>query len=70
MTFFLLLVCFGFLILFPSTSFEGAKNGLLLWFQIVLPTLFPFLVITNLMESLLPIASGRVYALFTGFLSG
>lgn len=33
----------------PSLSFEGASAGLLLWFQIVLPTLLPFFVLTNIM---------------------
>lgn len=70
MTLFLLIIAFGFLILFPNTAFNGAKSGLLLWFQIVLPTLFPFLVITNMMERLLPISSGKVYTVFTGYLSG
>lgn len=37
------------LFLFPGASFEGAKKGLLLWFQIVLPTLLPFLIFSNLM---------------------
>lgn len=32
------------LLLFPSISFEGAKNGLLLWFNVVLPTLLPFML--------------------------
>ncbi len=36
------------LFLFPNASFEGAKKGLLLWFQIVLPTLLPFLIFSNL----------------------
>ncbi len=40
------------LFLFPSASFEGAKKGLLLWFQIVLPTLLPFLIFSNLMVHL------------------
>lgn len=70
MTLFLLVAAFIFLILFPTTAFDGAKSGLLLWFQVVLPTLFPFLIITNLMERLLPIRSGKLYVLFTGFLSG
>lgn len=70
MTLFLLIIAFGFLILFPGTAFDGAKSGLLLWFQVVLPTLFPFLVITNMMERLLPISSGKIYTVFTGFLSG
>lgn len=33
----------------PEVVFQGAKDGLLLWFHTVLPTLFPFLVITGLM---------------------
>jgi len=70
MILFLLVIAFGFLILFPGTAFVGAKSGLLLWFQVVLPTLFPFLVITNLMERLLPLSSGKLYTIFTGFLSG
>ena len=36
------------LLLFPDISFEGAKNGLLLWFNIVLPTLLPFMLISAL----------------------
>lgn len=40
------------LFLFPNASFEGAKKGLLLWFQIVLPTLLPFLIFSNLILQL------------------
>ncbi len=36
------------IILFPLPSFEGAKDGLLLWFNTVLPTLLPFMIISNL----------------------
>lgn len=67
---FFLVLSFLFLILFPATAFDGAKNGLLLWFQIILPTLFPFLVVTNLMEQLLPLRSGRFYTIAAGLLSG
>lgn len=34
---------------FPETCFQGASAGLLLWFRTVLPTLFPFIVITSLL---------------------
>lgn len=34
---------------FPSISFQGAQRGLLLWFQTVLPSLFPFMLLSNLM---------------------
>lgn len=44
-----LTVSFLFLILiFPSSSYHGAKKGLLLWFNTILPTLLPFIIISNL----------------------
>lgn len=33
----------------PSLTLAGATSGLLLWFQIVLPTLLPFFIITNVL---------------------
>lgn len=43
LSFFLLMLCF------PQFSFLGASNGLLLWFQILLPTLLPFMILSNLL---------------------
>lgn len=40
---------FLLMLLFPGPVFRGASDGLLLWFQIVLPTLLPFLIISNLL---------------------
>lgn len=40
---------FFMLLLFPQEVFQGASDGLLLWFQIVLPTLLPFMIFTNLL---------------------
>lgn len=40
------------LLLFPKLSLEGARKGLLLWYQTVLPTLLPFMVCTNLVVSM------------------
>ncbi|MDO5415763.1 MAG: nucleoside recognition protein [Lachnospiraceae bacterium] len=40
------------LLCFPQISAEGARNGLLLWYQTVLPTLLPFLICTNLLVSI------------------
>lgn len=42
---------FAAMLFFPKAVFNGASEGLLLWFQIIFPTLFPFLVITNLLMS-------------------
>lgn len=36
----------------PVLAFEGAKNGLLLWSQTVLPTLLPFMICSNVIVAL------------------
>ncbi len=38
--FFLMLVC-------PQAVFSGASKGLMLWFEVVLPTLYPFLLLSG-----------------------
>lgn len=40
------------LLVFPSAALKGAKSGLMLWFQTVLPTLLPFMIVSNLMMQL------------------
>ena len=47
---------FAAMLIFPQAVFSGAEEGLLLWFQIIFPTLFPFLVVTSLLLS-----SGGLY---------
>lgn len=37
------------LLLYPDICLQGAKNGLILWFETVLPTLFPFMVVSLFM---------------------
>ena len=37
------------MLIFPEIVFEGASNGLILWFQIILPTLLPFLILSSLL---------------------
>ena len=41
-----------FLILYPTAMIEAGKEGLLMWFNQVLPTLLPFVVGANLLASL------------------
>lgn len=36
------------ILLYPASSYQGAKNGLLLWFNTLLPTLLPFMIVSNL----------------------
>lgn len=38
--------------LFPTASLQGAKRGLMLWFQTVLPTLLPFIIVSTLIVRL------------------
>jgi sporulation integral membrane protein YlbJ len=44
-------VLFFFIImfLFPYATYKGASSGLMLWFLNVLPTLLPFIIVSNLM---------------------
>lgn len=44
-----IIVFFFFMLSFPKQTLLGASEGLLLWFQILLPTLLPYLILTNLM---------------------
>lgn len=44
-----LITLFVLMLTFPGVVFAGAREGLLLWFRTVLPTLFPFMVITGLL---------------------
>ena len=46
---FIIVGFFVIMLIFPRQTFEGASNGLLLWFQIVLPTLLPFIILSNLL---------------------
>lgn len=51
-TFLIHLSCLGFfitLLLFPSAAQVGTKNGLLLWYTILLPSLLPFVICSNLL---------------------
>lgn len=49
---FLVLAFLFLLFLFPAASLNGAKAGLLLWFNTVLPTLLPFMIVSNLIIAL------------------
>lgn len=44
---FIAISLFALMLCFPMNTFTGASNGLLLWFQIILPTLLPFLIFSN-----------------------
>ena len=43
-----LIFSFFCMLIFPETVVDGASDGLLLWFNHILPTLLPFMITTNL----------------------
>lgn len=47
-----ILFFFALMFLFPYASYQGASSGLMLWFLNVLPTLLPFIIVSNLMINL------------------
>lgn len=40
------------LLLFPKASLQGAESGILLWFNVIVPTLLPFIIVSNLIVNL------------------
>lgn len=48
---FLIILTFLLLLGFPALSLEGARRGLRLWYETVLPTLLPFMICMNLLVS-------------------
>ncbi len=57
-----LVLFFVLLILNPQVTVSGASTGLLLWFHSIIPSLLPFMILSNLLVSLNGIS------LFTGLL--
>lgn len=43
------IIFFCLMLLFPAPVVAGASKGILLWFQVVLPTLLPFIIVSNLL---------------------
>lgn len=43
-----LLLFLALILIFPSLAFAGAKNGLLLWWDTLMPTLLPFMIVSGL----------------------
>ncbi len=68
---FLLLLIF-LLVCNPKTALSGAINGLNLWFNVIVPTLLPFMIISQLMQNVYgsSIKNPVLYVLCIGFLCG
>lgn len=49
----LMLLCFaGILLIFPNLCIDSAQKGLLLWFNKILPSLLPFIILINMLGDL------------------
>ena len=48
------IVCLALLVLlfviFPDITSKGAESGLLLWFNVIIPSLCPFMIISTMLE--------------------
>ncbi len=40
------------LLVFPKAALKGAETGILLWFNVIVPTLLPFIIVSNLIINL------------------
>lgn len=63
---FLFLILILILFFCPSLCFSGAKSGITLWINTVIPSLLPFLLLANIVleAGLLPYLSELIYPLF------
>lgn len=58
------------LLMFPSIALKGARTGLMLWFETVLPTLLPFMIASTLIMELqvTDCLTSFIYPVFGNFL--
>lgn len=47
--YFILVLLLFLLLIFPRLTIDAAKEGLLLWFHVIIPTLFPFMVLSYIL---------------------
>lgn len=69
----MLLILFFFvviLLLFPDVAAQGSRNGLVLWATILVPSLFPFSVLTSIIRTFIKGNAGKYLLIITGILSG
>ena len=46
---FAILILTAYLLLYPADAVNASRNGLMLWYEKVLPTLLPFAIISNVL---------------------
>lgn len=61
----IILLCLFYILRFPSVTVNAAANGLILWFEQVLPSLLPFAILSNIIiaSDILPTLMGRLLPL-------
>jgi len=69
---FIIILLFVIMILNPEVSLIGAKHGLMLWFNVIIPSLLPSIIISNLIISVYgeTFKNPFLYIVFTGLLCG
>lgn len=70
--FFLLIIILLILVINPRIALNGATDGLLLWFQVIVPTILPFMIISHLIQNVYgsSISNPILYTAIIGLLCG
>lgn len=58
----IILLCLFYILKYPAITVKAAANGLVLWFEQVIPALLPFAILSNIMISsnILPSITGKI----------
>lgn len=72
----IIIIYLACLFIFPISALQGASNGLILWFEKILPTLLPLIILsniiinTNILENINPFIYALVFGMLTGLPMG
>lgn len=69
---YIIILCFFIMIINPAITLVGAQNGLMLWFNVIIPSLLPSIIISNFIVSVYgeSFKNPFAYIIFTGLLCG
>jgi len=69
---FIIIFIFMIMIVNPVVTVTGAKHGLMLWFNVIIPSLLPSIIISNMIVSVYgdTFKNPFLYIVFTGLLCG
>lgn len=66
----IILLSLYYILRFPEITVHAAGNGLILWFEQVLPSLLPFAILSNIIIASDILPSAGTFAVLSGFLFG